>query len=178
MTSLSERDTRSPAAQAAGFPCSRGIDPAISVQDFRPEPPRAFARCSPTPSPEHRIVPKAGNHFWVRCSPYERGASRPSQTPPPMEGEFPLQTSPCRLHRILTRPLVGAAGSSLTDFGSYTSHSGVKDIAVPPIFGRRPWGATRKSAPPLAAVGGRFAIPDPSRLRCPILSSARERSMT
>ncbi len=107
MTSRSEREAWSPAAQAAGFSLFARDRPAVSVQDFRPEPPRAFARCSPTPSPEHRIVPKTGNHFWVRCSPYERGASRPSQTlpmkgqgkapppqtPPPMEG-LPLQTSP------------------------------------------------------------------------------------
>ena len=57
--------------------------------------------------------------------------------------------------RVYLRTLVGAAGSSLTDFGSYTSHSGVKDIAVTPIYSQCPKASSENRlprSPPLAVA--------------------------
>ncbi|MHC2483288.1 hypothetical protein ACVIKP_005143 [Rhizobium leguminosarum] len=59
---------------------------------------------------------------------------------------------------------------------TFRSHSGVKDCAAPPIFSRRPFGPSPENRflrlPPLAVAS---AIPDPSRLRCGLLSSETER---
>lgn len=164
MTSRSERDAKSPAAQAAGFSmvapdrarCLSTKFPAGAAT--RPWHLAVRSLCWSIGS-----VPKTGNHFLVRCSQNERGASRPlsnsphegsGQSPAPSStpthrGGYPLQTSPFRLRRILSRPLVGAAGSSLSDFGSCSSHSGVKDFAVPPIFSRSP------RASPASTAGAR-----------------------
>ncbi|WP_246740166.1 hypothetical protein, partial [Rhizobium anhuiense] len=49
---------------------------------------------------------------------------------------------------------------------TFRSHSGVKDIAAPPIF-PTPQAAQRKSVPPLAAGRPRSAVPDPSRTTVP-----------
>jgi len=58
-------------------------------------------------------------------------------------------------------PWRGRGSISLTSQCTGRSHR-LKDCAAPPIFSRRPKeGAVRKSVPPLAASGGRFAILDP-----------------
>lgn len=55
-------------------------------------------------------------------------------------------------------------GLSLNDAPVYRISSRVKDERFPqflPAFGRVPAGRSQKSAPPLPASGGRFAVPDP-----------------
>ena len=74
----------------------------------------------------------------------------------------------------MSRPLVGAAGSSLSDFGSCTSHSGVKDFAVPQFSAdaqehRQKIGSTTRRRWRSA-----YAIPDPSRQQCRLLPSERK----
>lgn len=165
MTYRSERKPGARRRKPPGFPCSHYIAPVALLCRTNDA-----SRIDRPPSLDERGRAALSN------SPHEGRAKPLLQTSSHGKGcNTPFQTIPIP---ILTRPLVGAARSSLTDFGSCTSYSGVKDFAVPPIFSRRPSGVVRKSAPPLAAAGGRYAIPDSSQLRCPTLSSARERSMT
>ena len=67
----------------------------------------------------------------------------------------------------------------LSDVPFCTRHSGVKDIAAPPIFSA-PQAAPRKSVPPLAAQRPRSAVPDPSRatVRTPFVRNEKETPMT
>ena len=81
-----------------------------------------------------------------------QGKPRPLQLPHPWRGRTTPSKPP---HPSTVAAPDRDRGLSLSDLLFCTRHSGVKDIAAPPIFSQRHEGAVRKSVPPLAGSTGR-----------------------